>query len=71
MIPDEREDAILVMENTIEFSGNVKKKCKEWGRTYEFECPICGNIVKVARDSFNGHIHLKCTGENCPVHIIE
>ncbi len=71
MTPEEREDAMLVMEKTIEFAGVVKKKCIEWGQIYEFECPICGSIVKAVRDSFNGHIHLKCTGENCPVHIIE
>ncbi len=71
MTQDERDEAMLVMEKTIEFAGVVKKKCKEWGRTYEFKCPICGSIVKAARDSFNGHIHLKSTGENCPVHIIE
>ena len=71
MNPEERAEAMLVIEKTIKFTCDIKKKCKEWGRIYEFECPICGSIVKAVRNSFNGHIHLKCTGKDCPVDIME
>ena len=35
------------------------------GASGEIPCPICGGTLRFSRAGYNGHIHARCTTENC------
>lgn len=46
-----------------ELEKNIPEDTKEnRGKSFSFECPLCGVTVNGSRSEYNGHVHAKCTG---------
>lgn len=43
--------------------------CKEKGKSYEFECPLCKGRAEGIKNNYNGHLWAKC--EKCNMTIME
>jgi len=67
MNADEIEDKEI--EEFLNFMQVANDSCKERGKIYEFECPICKGKAKVSKASVNGHIHARC--EKCDMKVIQ
>lgn len=57
------------IDEIIKFSMVVDKNAlsnerKNWGKSVEFECPLCNGTITCVRSTYNGHIHAKCSGCN-------
>lgn len=56
-------------EEEIDFFKIASEVCKEKGKVYEFECPICKNKASAIRSTLNGHLHAKC--DKCDIWVME
>lgn len=57
------------IEEFLEFLQVASNACKEKGKEYEFECPICKGKAKAIKNNYNGHLWAKC--EKCDMNVIE
>lgn len=57
------------IKDTINFIKVANDVCKEKGKMYEFQCPICNGQAKAIKSDYNGHLHAKC--EECDLTIME
>lgn len=64
---DEIEDKDI--QEFLQYLKVADKVCKEKGKVYEFECPICKGKAKAIKNSYNGHLWSKC--ENCAMTVIQ
>lgn len=62
---DEIED--IEIEEFFKFMKVADDICKERGKMYEFECPICKSKATAIKSSYNGHLWAKC--ENCDMNV--
>ena len=63
---DEEEKDI---QEFLQYLKVVDEVCKEKGKVYEFECPICKGKAKAIKNSYNGHLWSKC--EKCDMNVME
>lgn len=64
---DKTEDKYI--QEFLQYLKVADEVCKEKGKVYEFECPICKGKAKAIKNSYNGHLWLKC--ENCDMNVIQ
>lgn len=57
------------IEEFMQFLQVASDTCKEKGKEYEFECPICGEKARATKNNYNGHLWAKCN--KCNIQIIE
>ena len=48
------------IKDFLDFLKYANDVCKEKGKIYEFECPICKGTAKAVKSSYNGHLHAEC-----------
>ena len=63
---DEEEKDI---QEFLQYLKVADEMCKEKGKVYEFECPICKGKAKSIKNSYNGHLWSKC--EKCDMNVME
>ena len=54
-------------EKGIRLIKKARAICKTANKTYEFECPHCGD--RAGKASINNHIHLRC--DKCNISIMQ
>lgn len=64
---DEIEDKEI--EEFLNFMKVASDICKERGKIYEFECPICKGKAQAIKNDCNGHLWAKCYG--CDMYVIQ
>lgn len=66
-----KEDKIEDKEikDFIKFLEVANNACKERGKYYEFECPLCKGKAEGTKNSYNGHLWAKCNG--CDMNVIQ
>lgn len=52
--------------NYIEVANNV---CKEKGKLYLFECPLCKGEAEAIKSDYNGHLWSKC--KKCDMNVMQ
>lgn len=57
------------IDEFLEFLKVANDICKEKGKEYEFECPICKGKAEGIKNSYNGHLWAKC--KKCNMNVIE
>lgn len=57
------------IEDFLKFLEVTHKTCKERGKQYEFECPLCKGVAQGFKNTYNGHLWAKC--KKCDMNIIE
>lgn len=56
----DKENEDKDIQEFFEYLNVVNKVCKEKGKLYEFECPICKGKAKAIKSSYNGHLWSEC-----------
>lgn len=56
------------VEKWIRLIKKARAICKIANKTYEFECPNCGEKARAGKSSINNHIHLRC--DKCNISIM-
>lgn len=64
---DEIEDKEI--EDFLNYIRVANDICKEKGKMYEFECPLCKGKAIAIKSNYNGHLWSKC--EKCDMNVIE
>lgn len=64
---DEIEDKEI--QDFLKFLKVANDTCKEKGKIYEFECPLCNGKAEAIKNNYNGHLWAKC--KKCDMNIIE
>lgn len=64
---DEIEDKEF--QDMFKFLILASKVCKEKGKHYEFECPLCKSKAVAIKNTYNGHLWAKCNG--CEVSVMQ
>lgn len=64
---DEIEDKEI--EDFLKFMKIANDICKEKGKMYEFECPLCKGKAKAIKNTYNGHLWAKCN--DCDINVIQ
>ena len=67
MKADEIEDEEI--EEFLKFIEVANENCKERGKVYEFECPICKGKAKAIKSNHNGHLWTQCN--SCDMKVIQ
>ena len=57
------------IENEIVMFMDAVPRDMERGKSYAWECPLCGGTVRGIRAEYNGHLWCKC--EKCGESIIQ
>ena len=57
------------VEDDLKFIAIAYDICKERGKLYDFQCPICKERASAIKNDYNGHLWAKC--ETCNISIIE
>lgn len=55
---DEIEDNEV--QDFLKFLQVANDTCKEKGKIYEFECPLCHGMAEGTKSNYNGHLWAKC-----------
>lgn len=58
-----------ITEKEIRLMKKARTICKTANKTYEFECPNCGEKARAGKASINNHIHLRC--DKCNISIMQ
>jgi hypothetical protein len=62
---DEIEDKEV--KEFLKFIEVANDICKERGKEYKFECPICKGNAHAIKSDYNGHLWAKC--EKCDMNV--